>query len=273
MNKLSIITINYNNANGLETTIKSIIKQGFIDYEYLIIDGGSNDRSLEIISNYEQYISYWVSEPDGGIYHAMNKGIIKSNGEYLIFLNSGDWLCNDHVLNNIFKNPTDSDLIFGNMIKILKNGKLNRVSGTLEKEITLLSFFHETICHPSSFIKRSLFFKFGLYDENLKIVSDWKFYLVVFGLNNSSIKYENIDISFYNTEGISSNQTELAQNERDIVLKELLPYRVNLYFQNNRKYLVNLEKIKTKNLPLLVYRFTQNILVKLTKLILLVQSK
>jgi glycosyltransferase involved in cell wall biosynthesis len=273
VNKLSIITINYNNADGLETTIKSIIKQRYFDYEFLIIDGGSNDSSLEIISNYQQYISYWVSEPDRGIYHAMNKGIIKSDGEYLIFLNSGDWLCNDNVLKNIFKNPTNSDLIFGNMIKIYKNGKFKRVSGTLEKEITILSFFHESICHPSSFIKRSLFSKYGFYDENLKIVSDWKFYLIAFGLNDSTVKYENIDVSFYNTEGLSSIQVDLAQNERKIVLRELLPFRVNLFFENNIQHLVKLETIRNKKISLRINTFIQTLLVILIKIILRLENK
>jgi glycosyltransferase involved in cell wall biosynthesis len=271
--KLSIITINYNNVNGLLKTIQSVINQNFIDFEYIIIDGGSNDGSLEVIKHFSEKITFWLSEKDNGIYNAMNKGILKSRGEYLLFLNSGDWLYNSNVLHNLFKTKPTCDLIFGNMVKVFKNGESIRIKGTLEKEITILSFFHETICHPASFLKRNLFFKFGFYDENLKIVSDWKFYLIAFGLNDSSIKYENIDISYYNTEGISSKQSEIAENERDVVLNELLPYRVNLYFQNNRKYLVNLETIKNKSLPLLIYIFTQNLLVKLTKLILLVQSK
>jgi hypothetical protein len=117
----------------------------------------------------------------------------------------------------------------------------------------------------SSFIyKKKLIFK---------IVADWKFYLIAFGLNDSTIKYENIDISYYNTEGISSNQTELAQNEREKVLRELLPYRVRLYFENNRKYLVKLETIKNQSLPLVIYTLSVNLLVKVIKLILLIQNK
>jgi glycosyltransferase involved in cell wall biosynthesis len=271
--KLSIITINYNNANGLHQTIQSVITQKFNDFEYIIIDGGSSDGSVDVIKQFSQKITYWLSEADKGIYNAMNKGIVESSGDYLLFINSGDWLCNPDVLKNVFDTNPTSDLIFGNMIKLYKNGDSIRITGTLESQITILSFFHETICHPSSFFKRNLFSKFGFYDENLKIVSDWKFYLIAFGLNDSTIKYENIDISFYNTEGLSSIQVELAQNERKEVLRELLPFRVNLFFENNIQYLVKLETIKNKNISLAIYTFSQFLLVNLTKIILRFQNK
>jgi glycosyltransferase involved in cell wall biosynthesis len=266
--KLSIITINYNNVSGLKATIQSVINQKFKDFEYIIIDGGSRDGSVDVIKQFSKKITYWVSETDNGIYNAMNKGIVKSRGDYLLFINSGDWLCNSDVIKKVFDSNPTSDLIFGNMIKLYKNGDSIRITGTLESEITILSFFHETICHPSSFFKRSLFSKFGFYDENLKIVSDWKFYLIAFGLNDSTIKYENIDISFYNTEGLSSIQVEQAQNERKVVLRELLPFRVNLFFENNIQYLVKLEIIKNKNVSLAIYIFIQTLLVFLTKTIL-----
>ena len=268
MPKLSIITINYNNVSGLKATIQSVINQKFKDFEYIIIDGGSRDGSVDVIKQFSKKITYWVSETDNGIYNAMNKGIVKSRGDYLLFINSGDWLCNSDVIKKVFDSNPTSDLIFGNMIKLYKNGDSIRITGTLESEITILSFFHETICHPSSFFKRSLFSKFGFYDENLKIVSDWKFYLIAFGLNDSTIKYENIDISFYNTEGLSSIQVEQAQNERKVVLRELLPFRVNLFFENNIQYLVKLEIIKNKNVSLAIYIFIQTLLVFLTKTIL-----
>ena len=101
MAKYSIITINYNNADGLRRTIESVVSQTFDDYEYVIIDGGSTDGSVDVIKEYENKISYWVSEKDGGIYNAMNKGVKASNGEYLIFMNSGDVFYRDKVLEDI----------------------------------------------------------------------------------------------------------------------------------------------------------------------------
>lgn len=96
--KYSIITVNLNNANGLKETIDSIVNQTCCDYEYLIIDGGSTDDSLSIIKQYKDQIDYWVSEPDKGIFNAMNKGINVSHGDYLIFMNSGDCFNNGKVL-------------------------------------------------------------------------------------------------------------------------------------------------------------------------------
>ncbi|MFT4805390.1 MAG: glycosyltransferase involved in cell wall biosynthesis, partial [Psychroserpens sp.] len=99
--KLSIITINFNNAVGLKKTIESVVNQTSNDFEYIVIDGGSNDGSVDVIKEYEAKVSYWVSEVDKGIYHAMNKGILLAKGDYLEFLNSGDILVNETVIQKI----------------------------------------------------------------------------------------------------------------------------------------------------------------------------
>ena len=111
--KLSIITINLNNAAGLRKTIESVVNQTFTDYEYLIIDGGSTDGSVEVIKEFADKITYWVSEPDKGIYNAMNKGILKARGEYLQFLNSGDWLVDNEVLFRVFSLNHFEDILYG----------------------------------------------------------------------------------------------------------------------------------------------------------------
>ena len=103
MPQLSIITINYNNLAGLQKTFESVFNQTFQDFEYIVIDGGSTDGSKELIEQYHDKIDYWVSEPDSGIYNAMNKGIVRANGEYLQFLNSGDSLLGENILKNVFK--------------------------------------------------------------------------------------------------------------------------------------------------------------------------
>ncbi len=115
MVKLSIITVNLNNSAGLRKTIESIVKQTFKDFEYIIIDGGSTDGSAEVIKEFADKITYWVSEPDKGIYNAMNKGILHAKGEYLLFLNSGDWLADDDLLSKVFCEPRTADIIYGHM--------------------------------------------------------------------------------------------------------------------------------------------------------------
>ena len=108
--KLSIITINYNNLAGLQKTIESVVSQTFRDFEWIVIDGGSVDGSRELIERYANSFSYWVSEPDKGIYNAMNKGIVVAKGDYLLFLNSGDWLCDEMALERSFSHHPTKDI-------------------------------------------------------------------------------------------------------------------------------------------------------------------
>ena len=111
---LSIITINLNNREGLRKTIESVVNQTFQDFEFIVIDGASTDGSVEVIQDYPR-INYWISEPDTGIYNAMNKGIAKATGEYCLFLNSGDTLFQINTLTGILQSNPKGDIIFGNV--------------------------------------------------------------------------------------------------------------------------------------------------------------
>ena len=129
--KFSIITINYNNVEGLRNTIKSVVNQTYTDYEFIIIDGGSTDGSVEVIKEYANIITYWVSEPDKGIYNAMNKGIEVANGEYLNFMNSGDCFYNNDVLQKVADYHLEKDMIVGHDYHYnedLKLGQIGRAS-------------------------------------------------------------------------------------------------------------------------------------------------
>ena len=139
MPTLTIITINLNNSIGLRKTIESVISQTYNDFEYLIIDGGSIDGSVDVIKEYADRISYWFSEPDKGIYNAMNKGILKAKGQYLQFLNSGDYLVNKNVIENVFHELPDCDLLYGNIITVKPDGKLQIHKGIGGSEITLFT--------------------------------------------------------------------------------------------------------------------------------------
>ena len=215
--KLSIITINYNNKSGLQKTINSVINQTYTNYEYIIIDGGSIDGSKEVMERYEDKITYWVSEPDKGIYNAMNKGIREAKGEYCFFLNSGDWLINNNILSLVFyDNIIDEDIVYGDIETSI--GKI-----TYPERVTLLYFIHNSICHQASFIKRSLFQKYGFYSENYKIISDWEFFVVCIIKNNNSYKKIAHTISHYDIDGVSSNNLELLIYEREIALQKLFP--------------------------------------------------
>lgn len=217
--KLSVITINYNNIAGLRKTIDSVVHQTNNDFEYIIIDGGSTDGSVDIIKEYDDKIDYWISESDKGIYNAMNKGVDVAKGEYCIFMNSGDCFYCNETINNVLYQIGDFDIISGNTKE--SNGRilLN------EKEITFKKLYLSTICHQSTFIKTNLLKRFP-YDESLKIASDWKFWLQTLIIENCTYKGVDILISIYDVSGISYTNWDLGIEERRIVLNEMFPQRI-----------------------------------------------
>ncbi len=209
MPKLSVITINYNNSKGLEKTINSIVNQTFADFEYIIIDGGSLDNSVEIIKKYSTKISYWVSEKDNGIYNAQNKGVAITKGEYCLFLNSGDSLVNDAVLTNVFSQKYSSDIIYGDMQTMDENEKIQHRK--MPSTIGLIQLFRDTLWHPVSFIKRELFLKYGNYNEQFKIVADYEFFVRVIIKEKISTKHIPLEIALFDTSGISSERNKQKQ--------------------------------------------------------------
>lgn len=212
MPKLSIITINYNNKSGLEQTIQSVVKQSYRDFEFIIIDGESTDGSIDIIITHVSEITYWISEKDNGIYHAMNKGIAKANGEYLLFLNSGDYLpANSSIEQVISKNLTCDIVNFDAYVE--KNGKRQLVRS--KKTVSFFDFYKHTIIHQATLIKKDLFVKVGLYNESLKIVSDWEFFVKALFKENCSYQNCNLTLSVFDSDGISSKP-----ENRVITLKE-----------------------------------------------------
>lgn len=282
---LTIITINYNNASGLKKTMESVLTQTSKDFEYIVIDGaapqppkgGVSDRaviesyvnSVEGQENGYMRCSFlssasgrrvgggFFSEPDNGIYHAMNKGIRMAQGEYIHFLNSGDWLVDKHVVEDMLAILTPSpqkpsfqslsplgestrrgievregrgevgvrcDVLIGNVIAVRPDGKVRYKKNN--RDVSLYTFYRGTIEHTSAYIRRDLFDTYGLYDENLKIVSDWKWYLQVVGLNKAHVQFTDRYVTCFDTTGISSTNLRLDKAERRRVLEELLPAAV-----------------------------------------------
>lgn len=226
--RLSIITINRNNAAGLEKTLQSINAQTCKDFEHIIIDGVSDDDSVEIIKKYDDgsVERRWISEPDKGIYNAMNKGIRMAKGEYLQFLNSGDTLAAKDVVEKMLQGLKQCNyptIFYGNMLKDNVNGKILRDRCFAGADITFLGFYVGTLNHSPAYISRQLFDKYGLYDENHKIVSDWKWYLQAIILGGEKPVYRNIDVTVFDMSGISETNKLLDKAEREQVLKDLIP--------------------------------------------------
>lgn len=220
--KLSIITVCFNNKEGLIKTIDSVRNQTFNDYEFIVIDGGSKDGSKEIIEANKELFSFWCSEPDGGIYQGMNKGIDHAKGEYCLFLNSGDYLAHKDVLKKVFDKGYDEDILYGNVLKV--RGRKKRLL-TYSEHLTYRDFYDVTpaIHHQTAFIKRNLFDNYGKYREDTYLNADWCFFFKTVVQNNISTKYLNQLISVCNAEGVSNtNMCDFYKSRKDIAIKQEL---------------------------------------------------
>lgn len=223
---VSIITVNLNNAAGLQKTIDSVLRQVYTDYEYLIIDGGSADNSRYIIEQHTHRLHYWVSEPDRGIYHAMNKGIERTTGQYCLFLNSGDWFVDEHVLNRCFDEAQTADLLIGGCY-VSKNGLIIHTY-IPTRELTLQSFYETTIPHQSTFIKKALFDRLGGYKETYRIHGDYEFWIRSVITDHCSVTILNCVVADYNLEGLSNSSESNRQSREEIrqILRQVFPERV-----------------------------------------------
>ena len=226
--KLSIITVNLNNREGLQKTIDSVVTQTFKDFEWIVIDGGSTDGSKELIEQYADRFAYWVSEPDKGIYNAMNKGIKVANGEYLQFLNSGDCLCDEMALQRCFLHGFSSDIVYGNLYYSVDGQIID--SCIQPKELTFRVLLESTVLHSASFTKREIISK-ELFDENLRIVSDWKFFLIQ-ALHNKSFEYINEFITIFDHTGISATNKDLNRIEREKTIQEEVSALITSDYRN-----------------------------------------
>ena len=243
--KLTIITINYNNASGLRKTMESVLAQTSREFEYIVIDGASTDGSVEFIQTFKlssfQTLNY-ISEPDKGIYNAMNKGIKMAKGEYVHFLNSGDWLVDEKVVADMSNELPDCDIFVGNVIQVRQDGKKRYCKNN--KKVSLLTFYRGTIQHTSAYIRRSLFDKYGLYDESLKIVSDWKWYLQVAGLHKADVHFTDRYVTYFDMTGISSTQLHVDRAERRKVLEELIPEPILADYDTHHFDIDQMERLK-----------------------------
>ncbi len=228
-NLVSIITINYNNCDGLKKTIESVINQICKDFEYIVIDGGSTDGSVDVIKEYADKITYWVSEPDKGIYNAMNKGIDVATGTYCIFMNSGDIFHNSSSIKDSIIHLDGTDIINGNTY--FPHGEIKLSPPQLNRKY----FYLTTIIHQSTYIKTTLLREFK-YDEKYSISSDWKFWLQTLILNNNTYKRIDVFVSIFDTNGISLHNHDLMISEEASIIKELFPKDIQLEYWQEKFY-------------------------------------
>ena len=315
MIKLSIITINYNNAEGLRKTLASVAAQTYPNIEHIIVDGGSTDESVDVIREYESTLASrlsplasnlkWVSEPDKGIYNAMNKGIEIALGrrvvdtfnrselvedkhkgvqiaskDYVQILNSGDVLFDNNVTEKMIsfldKSVKAIPILYGNMIKEHPNGK--RVKDTClgdsktkgrefvirEIEWSMYDFIKGTINHDPTYIHRSLYEKYGLYDDALKIVSDWKWFVQSVVLGGEKVFYIPIDVTIFDMTGISETNLKAREDERRREMEKMFPMAILKDYYNYHFPIDQIRRLKRNHMWPLVY-FIERVLFKLEK--------
>ena len=296
--KLSIITINYNNAEGLKKTLASVASQTYRDIEHIIVDAASTDGSVDVIRDYESanrsYVHpltiVWSSKKDKGIYNGMNIGIQRATGDYIQILNSGDLLAapdvtermmaalkaqNDEmsrtsVLNEPLALNDGVAILYGNMLKSYDGKTIihrDTCGGDMYTPESFLYFYKGTLNHDCAYIRRDLFEKYGLYNEQMKICSDWEWYVRAIVLGGEKPVYTNIDVTIFDMNGVSESygkNADIIKRERREYLEKILPPSVLWDYDMYAFPITQYQRLKKYHLWGLVY-FMERVLFKLEK--------
>ena len=217
--KLSIITITFNDIAGLKDTYRSIIQQTFRDFEWIVVDGGSTDGTREFLKEHDSEIAFWCSEPDKGVYNAQNKGTEHARGEYSIYMNSGDSFYDGDVLEKVFKEGTDADIVYGNTLLVFEDGKTMTKYAPDEPDMSF--FYNENLFHQAMFIKTKLILDLP-YDESFQIFADWNEWLTLY-LQGKSFEKKDMVVCKFLFGGLStstSNDLDAKRKEELSILRE-----------------------------------------------------
>jgi glycosyltransferase involved in cell wall biosynthesis len=211
--KVSVITVCFNECQRIEATILSVLNQTAREsIEYIVIDGGSTDGTVQVLKKYLGKVEYLVSEPDRGIYHAMNKGAAVATGDYLLFINGGDYLCGENVVWDFIKAGPRKDLVHGFIMTELGR-KMKDLAGVRVREYLRSA----TLPHQATFIRRTLFQRCGGYAEEFRIAGDYNFFVTAVFEHRATTESINLAVSYFNLEGISNREIDVVSKEKSIV--------------------------------------------------------
>ncbi|MDR2955149.1 MAG: glycosyltransferase [Prevotella sp.] len=228
--KISVITVNYNNAEGLKRTIESIAPHITSELEYIVIDGASTDNSIEIIKQHADKISYWISEPDKGVFCAMNKGLEKASGEYVLYINSGDLINNNADFKKLQSFLEREDLVYFD-IEMQTGENSNSFINTYPDKLDFKFFAEQSLPHQATFIKRKTLIEYGGYNEQMRLGADWAFTINAVCLKQYSYKHVALHFSTYYLNGISSQSENfgLLWQEKESHIRTYYPLYYSLY--------------------------------------------
>ena len=214
--KITIITVLYNAVNTVERAIQSILNQNYEELEYIVIDGGSSDGTLDVIRKYEDDIAYWISEPDNGIYNAMNKGIDVATGEIVAFLNGDDWY-EENTLRYVEENFKDNVEVLAGRV-IIHDGSIQRVQKIINNPEDLR--IRMIYCHQGIFARKELFNKYGKFDERYKLAADYDWLLRIYN-RGIQIRYTDRVLAHFSSGGASSQNISTHREIKEIALAAL----------------------------------------------------
>jgi glycosyltransferase involved in cell wall biosynthesis len=229
--QVSVITASLNAAAHIETAIGSVAAQTYPRTEHVLIDGGSTDATLEVIERNRNSIGYFVSEPDHGIYDAMNKGIKAASGDILYFLNADDRFCDDRVVEDVvsvFERAPSVEVVYGNLVWDRRDGMERETQPSI---VTRASLARGTILHQTVFARRHVFEATNGFSEHYRVVSDYEWMLKVFIRDQRNYQYIDRDIAVMGTEGLSWTSAEWESERIDAMRPyftwyEMLRYRI-----------------------------------------------
>jgi glycosyltransferase involved in cell wall biosynthesis len=212
--KISVITVCKNEEAKIATTAESVCKQSFNDFEWIVIDGLSSDKTVEVLRPYLPKASSFTSESDLGCYYAMNKGARLAKGQYLLFLNGGDMLVEPHVLEECFSRPWTADILIGDLIITRQDGTRNILRCTKEM-LKPQHLWTASYPHPSTFIRRDLFIKLGGYDESFTIAADYEFFARAVLQFCASVELLKKEVSIFRTGGVSTIDNMKTKRDKE----------------------------------------------------------
>lgn len=257
----SIITITYNNLDGLRRTADSVSAQTYRDMEWIVVDGGSTDGTKEWLDNAQCTMrnAHILSEPDNGVYDAQNKGIRLAKGEFCFFLNAGDSFCRADVLERMMAMPLDADIVYGNEVVVDAEGKRVGYCKGVENP-SFVDLYNSCMKHQATFIRRTLFDRYGTYDSTMRICADFDWFFRVIAFHDEvRLCYRDVDVAWFENTGLSYHNPELCRRERQEILDRYMSKRLQQDYAVYGRY-PRIAKMSFQRLPRLLARIANRLM-------------